>query len=56
VLIGGVAFRVSKWVELSGDGQYTYVPGILGTGGVSQQAGENSLGGIAARFRVIVGK
>ena len=56
VVVGGVAFRFAKYVELSGDGQYTYVPGILGTGGVSQQAGENNLGGLAARVRVIVGK
>jgi hypothetical protein len=32
------------------------VPGILGTGGVSQQAGESDLGGVAARVKLVVGR
>jgi hypothetical protein len=50
-----VEFRVSRWIGISGDAQYTYVPGILGIGGISQDANEKDLGGIAARVRVIVG-
>jgi opacity protein-like surface antigen len=53
--VGGVEFRVSRWIGISGDAQYTYVPGILGISGISQDANEKDLGGIAARFRVIVG-
>jgi opacity protein-like surface antigen len=53
---GGVEFRVHRWVGISGDVQYTHVPGILGTGGVSQQAGENDLGGVAGRLKLIVGR
>ena len=30
--------------------------GILGAGGVSQQVGEDDLGGVAARFKLIVGR
>ena len=52
----GAEFRVHRWIRLSADGQYTYVPGILGTGGLSQLAGEHDLGGIAARFRFLVGR
>jgi hypothetical protein len=36
--------------------QYTHVPGIIGSGGVSQDAGESDLGGVAARFRVVFGR
>jgi len=36
--------------------QYSHVPGILGNAGVSQQAGESDLGGVAARFKLVVGR
>jgi opacity protein-like surface antigen len=53
---GGVEFRVSRWIGVSGDVQYTHVPGILGSDGISQDAKESDLGGIAARVRVLVGR
>jgi opacity protein-like surface antigen len=56
LVVGGAEFRVHRWVGLGVDAQYTHVPGILGTGGISAQVGESDLGGFAARFRVIVGK
>ena len=56
LVAAGLEFRVSRWVGVSGDAQYTYVAGIIGTGGVSKEAGESKLGGIAGRFRVIVGR
>ena len=52
----GVEFRVHRWVGLSIDAQYTHIPGILGLGGISKDAGESDLGGYAARFKVIVGR
>jgi hypothetical protein len=52
----GLEFRVSRWIGVSGDAQYTYVSGIIGTGGVSKEAEETKLGGVAGRFRVIVGR
>lgn len=54
--VGGVEFRVNSWVGLSGDLQYTRVPGILGAGGISKEVDENNLGGVALRFRAIVGR
>jgi hypothetical protein len=53
---GGAEFRLHRWVGLAVDVQYTHVPGILGSGGVSQQAGESDLGGVAARFKLVVGR
>ena len=53
---GGVEFRAQKYIGIAVDVQYTHVPGILGTNGVSQQAGETDLGGIAARFKLIIGR
>ena len=53
---GGVEFRVQKYIGLAVDAQYTHIPGILGAGGVSKEAGESDLGGVAARFKVIIGR
>jgi len=56
VVNGGAEFRLHPWVGLAVDLQYSQVKGILGNGGVSQQAGESDLGGIAARVKVVVGR
>jgi len=54
--VGGVEFRVHRWVGLGVDAHYTHIPGILGTGGISKDANESDLGGISARFKLIVGR
>lgn len=56
VLNGGAEFRLHRWVGLAVDVQYSHVPGILGNAGVSQQAGESDLGGVAGRFKLVVGR
>ena len=53
---GGFEVRVHRWVGIAGDVQYTHVPGILGTAGVSQQAKEDDLGGVAVRVKVVIGR
>jgi len=56
VMLGGAEFRVSRWIAVAGDAQYTRVPGILGQGGLSKDVNEDNLGGVAARLRVMVGR
>lgn len=56
VLNGGAEFRLRRWMSLAADVHYSRVAGILGQGGVSQQAGETDLGGVAARFKLVVGR
>ena len=56
LVVGGAEFRLSRWIAVSGDAHYTRVSGIIGSGGVSKEAGESDLGGTAWRFRVIVGR
>ena len=53
-LLDGLAIVIG--LMIGADVQYSHVPGILGTAGVSQQAGEDDLGGVAARFKLIVGR
>jgi hypothetical protein len=54
--MGGVEFRLQKYIGVAVDAQWTHVPGILGLAGVSQAAGESDLGGIAARFKLVIGR
>jgi opacity protein-like surface antigen len=56
--VGGAEGRVQKWISLAADVQFTRVSGILGSGAfaISKDFGEDDLGGIAVRFRVLVGK
>jgi outer membrane protein W len=56
VLNGGAEFRLHPWVGISADVQYTRVTGIIGQDGASQAFSENDLGGVAGRFRVIIGR
>jgi opacity protein-like surface antigen len=56
VLVGGAEFRLGRWIGVSADAHYSRVHGILGAAGISQEYGDDDLGGIAARFRVIVGR
>jgi opacity protein-like surface antigen len=59
VAVAGAEFRVTRWIGITGDAQYTHVPGIIGgtsATSLAALAGENDLGGIAARVRVIFGR
>ena len=54
--VGGVEYRVHRYVGISADMQLSHVGGILGQQGISKDLGESDLGGISARFRLIVGR
>jgi len=54
--VGGVELRVHRWVGVGVDAQFTHIARILGQGGISKDAGENDLGGTAARVKIMVGR
>ena len=56
VVHGGGEFRLSQWVGVGTDVQFTHVPGIFGRGGIYQDVGEDDLGGFAARVKFVVGR
>jgi hypothetical protein len=56
IVEGGAEVRLHRWIGVAADVHYTYVPGILGDAGLSKDEGENSLGGVSVRVKVIVGK
>ena len=55
LVMGGAEFRVHRLVGVAGDVEYTHVPGIIGKAGLSKDAGESDLGGVAVRLKVVVG-
>ena len=56
VVLGGVEFRVHRWVGVGVDAEYTHVTGILGAAGISQAFGEHDLGGTSVRVKILVGR
>jgi hypothetical protein len=54
--LGGVELRAHRRIRVAVDAQYSHVPDILGVGGISAQAGEDDLGGVSARVRILVGR
>ena len=56
IALGGAEFRLSRWIAVTGDAEYTSVSGILGQGGLSKDLNEDNFGGVAARVRVIIGR
>ncbi len=56
LVVGGAEFRVHRWIVASADVQFTHVGGVLGKAGISQQVREDDLGGIAVRFRIMIGR
>jgi opacity protein-like surface antigen len=53
--VGGAEVRVHRWVGVAADVRYTHIPGILGEDGLSKDADEKDLGGVAIGVKVIVG-
>lgn len=56
VVAGGAEVRLHRWVGVAVDAQYSHIPGILGDAGLSKDANEKDLGGVAARVKVMVGR
>ena len=54
--MAGAEFRVHRLLSLSADVQVNQVQGILESTGLAGETKETNLGGLAARFRVIIGK
>ena len=52
----GAEVRLARMLAISADLEKARVTGIIGTAGISQQLGENDLGGLAGRVRIILGR
>ena len=54
-LLGGIEFPLTSWFWLGGEGQWAYVPEILGNEGISQSFNEDDLGGFTVRLKISFG-
>jgi opacity protein-like surface antigen len=55
-VFGGIELPVLSWLSMAGEAQWSTVPDGLGGTGLPAVFAEDDLGGIALRFKVIVGK
>lgn len=56
--LGGVEFRISRFIAAAGEAQWTTVPDALGQdpGGVAAAFDEHNLGGITFRVKMVIGR
>ena len=54
--VAGVDVRTARWLRVGMDVQYSRITGILGEGGLSLEADEHDLGGLAARLKLTIGR
>ena len=54
--VAGLEYRLHRYVGISADMELSHVTGILGQQGISKDVGESDLGGVSARFRLIIGR
>lgn len=55
-LVGGAEFRMTGWVWLAGEIQWSAVPNAIGDRGISAVFEEDDLGGTTFRFKVLFGR
>jgi opacity protein-like surface antigen len=55
-ILGGLEYRLHRFVGVAGEVQYTTVPDAIGAGGLSQELNESDLGGLIVRARVLFGR
>lgn len=54
--LGGVEYAVARTLAIAVEGQYQFIPNILGKTGVSQAFGEKNLGGASVRVKILFGR
>lgn len=57
-LLGGVEFGFARWIGAAGEVQWATVPDALSgdPNGVATEFGEDDLGGVTVRFKIVVGR
>ena len=52
----GAEYRITRWLGLAGEANWTTIPDAIGTSGVSAEFEETDLGGTSVRFKVTIGR
>lgn len=55
-VMGGVEYKVMRWLGLGGEAAWTTIPDAIGTGGASKAFGDTDLGGASFRAKITIGR
>ena len=55
-VMGGVEYKVMRWLGLGGEAAWTTIPDAIGTGGASKVFGDTDLGGASFRAKITIGR
>jgi opacity protein-like surface antigen len=55
-VLGGVEYKVMRWLGLGGEVAWTTIPDAIGTAGASKAFGDTDLGGTSFRAKITVGR
>ena len=53
---GGAEYKISRWLGVAGEANWTTVPDAIGAAGVSAEFDESDLGGTSIRVKITVGR
>jgi hypothetical protein len=54
--LGGLEYKITRWLGVAGEGTWTTVPDAIGEAGVSKAFNETDLGGASFRFKITIGR
>lgn len=55
-VIGGAAYKITRWLGLAGEASWSTVPDAVGDAGVSKAFNETDLGGTTFRVKITIGR
>ena len=55
-VMGGVEYKVMRWLGIGGEAAWTTIPDSIGTGGISKVFRESDLGGTSFRAKITIGR
>jgi opacity protein-like surface antigen len=53
---GGAEYKITRWLGLAGEVNWTTIPEAIGVAGVSAEFDETDLGGTSVRFKITIGR
>jgi hypothetical protein len=55
-VLGGVEYKITRWLGVAGEASWTTVADAIGESGVSEAFNETDLGGTTFRFKITIGQ
>jgi hypothetical protein len=55
-VLGGVEYKITRWLGVAGEASWSTVPDAIGASGVSEAFNETDLGGTTFRFKITIGQ